>query len=329
MFTCGSGVSYDEVYTCGLETCVQPTTSGSYTFIPIETGCFIISIMDENNYEIAVSSYFNVVTDSNTWVTTDKTDYLVGETVSVTFKMSYKGPDDSIAIYSCTNTNIVIDWQYTNNLYSGTISFSLGAGCYIAYLVDENDYEVAASSSFNVVTDSNTWINTDKSSYTVDDYIVVTFKTSFPSSDDWIGIFPCGNSDEIINWEVTNGLSTGSISFELPIGCYVASLLDVYDDEVAVSSEFNVGASTTFVTTDKTNYSVGETVVVSFQYPNPQQGDWIGIYDCSDDNFTWDYTDGNSPSTLSFPGIPAGCYYAYLFNVNDETIDWSYNFYLS
>jgi len=328
MFTCGSGVSYDEIYTCGLETCLQPTTSGSYTFIPIETGCFIISIMDENDYEIASTTSLNVVSDDNTWVSTDKTDYIAGETVSVTFKMSYRGPNDSIAIYPCTNMNNAVDWEYTNNLYSGTIYFSLEAGCYIAYLLDENDYEIAASDSFNVASDSNTWINTDKSSYTVDDYVVVSFKTSFPSSDDWIGIFYC-NSVDIMTWQYTNGVSTGSISFELPIGCFVASFLDSYDDEIAVSSEFNVGASTIFVTTDKTSYSVGETVVVSFQYPNPQEGDWIGIYDCSDINYDWDYTDGNSSSTYSFPGIPAGCYYAYLFDLNDEAIEFSENFYLS
>merc|ERR1711862_801250 len=100
--------------------------------------------------------------------------------------------------------------------------------------------------------------NTNQLDYTVDDPVIVNFQNSFPSELDWIGVYPCNDPNAVeVDWDYTNGVSSGSISFQFSIGCYVAYYFD--------------------------------------------------------SNIDWEYnTPGNSPSSVSFDSLVAGCYWAAL-----------------
>jgi len=65
-------------------------------------------------------------------------------------------------------------------------------------------------------------------------------------------------------WTYTTGISN-AVSFDsIEDGCYLASIVDANDIEIVSSPQFVIEA--VLVTTNKTSYSVGETVSVSYEF---------------------------------------------------------------
>jgi len=101
---------------------------------------------------------------TNSRILTDRSQYLPGEPISVSFQGTSGSKRDWIAIYpagvevNSTNGRL---WLYVNGTQnsttgqaSGTVNFTTGlntAGDWVAYLLLDNEYTVLASSTFKVV----------------------------------------------------------------------------------------------------------------------------------------------------------------------------------
>jgi len=325
IYDCVTDEYWDDLYTCGQETCAEGTASGSLTFkTNLVVGCYVAYLQDADEELIAQSNNFDVVTDPNTFITTDKLNYVNAAQVEVTFGNSFPEESDWIGVYLCDYTDgDEPQWQSTNGASAGTLMFGpFDSGCYNAYLLDSLDQTIVKSSDFTVSLSAT--ITTDKTSYSLGDTVIVTYEYANPQVDDYVGIYTCDTSENV-DWAYTDGASN-TVSFDsLEGGCYLASIVDANDLEIVSSPQFVIEAAS--VTTDKTSYSVGETVIVSFDYPNPQEDDYVAIYACSTFTFVTDaYTDGNSPSTVSFDSLEVGCYVASLYNVNDIELAYSLDF---
>lgn len=175
-------------------------------------------------------------------ISLDKSSYIGAEPKLVTFANDNTNFFDWIGIYEC-ETDVLEDWKWTWFKSSGTKTFisPILPGCYYASLFSgKGQYELAYTSNFTVVADPNTFVVTDKLSYLVGETVFVRFQTSFPTDYDWIAIFACVTFD-YIDWDYTGGEASGTLEFtDLSAGCYIASLYNGKDDEIAFSSEFNV-----------------------------------------------------------------------------------------
>lgn len=172
-------------------------------------------------------------------------------------------------------------------------------------------------------------ISTSKSSYIGVDPKIVSFFTTNPHSNDWVGIFTCG-SNLLEDYDYTRGAISGSITFvTLPAGCYYASLMSGdYDISLANSNNFDVIADLGIeVRTDKSNYGIGESYIVYFSNSSPTENDWIGVYTCENyESVDWDYTYGESSGSITFDGLVPGCYIVSLFDGNDVEIAFTSEF---
>ncbi len=65
-------------------------------------------------------------------------------------------------------------------------------------------------------------INVSQDVYTSDEDIVVTFDNMLGDSEDWVGIYPSGASndwDNVVNWSWTGGVKSGTVVLDaLPQG---------------------------------------------------------------------------------------------------------------
>lgn len=177
-------------------------------------------------------------------------------------------------------------------------------------------------------------LSTSKSSYSTDEAVVIDYHRGSGSTRDWVGIFKrgdltssCDQNDSYVTWVYTNG-SSGSVSFNgLAAGDYEAQLFsnDGYC-YIGRSVQFSVtgkndGPKDTLTTT-KSNYTLGETVVVEYHEGSGSTLDWVWIFkqgdltsscDQNDSYVDWVYTNGNSGS-VSFQGLAVGDYDAQLFS---------------
>lgn len=130
-----------------------------------------------------------------------------------------------------------------------------------------------------------------------------------------------------------SSLTNGTYTFTLGNAeCYKLFLLDEDDVPVVSSSDFNV--CNFAVSSVKNNYSVGETVEISFDYCGSTSEDYVVIYDCDGDYITWDYTDGSDAGKVSIASstttgddvLTAGCYVGELYLYDDTYIGSSEEF---
>jgi hypothetical protein len=265
-------------------------------------------------------------------VNTNKSSYIVREPVEVNFITTDNHPSDWIAIYTC-GSNIQYDYDETGGGFSGSITWTtLDIGCYFPiYLSGLDDVVMAEGPQFNINADTTTSISTDQSSYTEGNPVVISYVNALPNSQDWVVIFDC--NEQQINYEDTGGGSSGSITWNtLAVGCYTASLISGVDDFLLVTSpQFNILPDTvTSISTDKTNYAVGEPVIVTWANKNPTALDWVGIYTCVNfANVDYQDTNGALSGVFTFTDFVAGCYVAVLNDSNDIEIVYTPDFFVA
>lgn len=175
-------------------------------------------------------------------ISIDKESYLENRPVTVSFVHSKPTGSDWISIHSC-GTNEEVDWENTGGDSTGELIWTtLLAGCYYASLISGvNNSKIAMSRNFNVMPDKSTSITSNKESYSVGEKILINFTSGFPTESDWVSIYTCGPIYFNVDWDWTAASSSGTIEFkDLIPGCYIASLLDENDVEIAYSSEFYV-----------------------------------------------------------------------------------------
>jgi len=200
--------------------------NGSMTFDTLPVGEYEVRVFFKNSYNLEVKDAF-IVLGSEVSMSTDKHQYTVDEGISVNFEHMSGDSQDWIAIYPKGSSNDwgnVIDWEYTEGLTNGQITFDgLALGQYEIRAFFRNSYNIEANSSFTVA--DGLAIETDKNEYNVSENITVNFQSMQGEiNQDWVAIYPKDSDidgSNILLWAYTDGSVNGSVTLgKLPVGEY-------------------------------------------------------------------------------------------------------------
>ena len=197
---------------------------------------------------------------------TDKTVYLTGETVNVTFNNGQGNAKDWVGIYRpdmTPGTDGSLKWSYVNGtrtagegLTEGTIEFAhdklggpLSAGDYVAIFFVNDTYEQMATVEFTLVDPPS--VTTTRSVYTASSPITVEFSNGPGNAKDWVGLYrPDMTPGQVgsLKWLYVNGTQTsgdgftdGSVTLEgLEPGKYYAIFFENDGYTQLATTVFNV-----------------------------------------------------------------------------------------
>lgn len=170
-------------------------------------------------------------------------------------------------------------------------------------------------------------LNNTNNVYALNEAIAVNYVNAPAASNTWIGIYKEGQipgGPASTRWSYTNGTSSGTVNFTgiATPGRYFAALFinDGYT-EVADRVYFYIGP-VPILSTNATEYALGENVVVTYTNGPNMTNDWIGIYkmgiNAGDAPSTdWQYVTTTN-GTKTFTNLPKGYYYAQYFIQNSN-----------
>lgn len=161
-----------------------------------------------------------------------------------------------------------------------------------------------------------TVVSSDKASYATNEIIVLSYGLMQGNTTDYVAISPQGSSASTQTaFSYTNGEINGARVFT-PIGTGTYEPRAYFNNSftiAATGATFTVGSTVTTVVTDKTTYSEGDTVTVTFTNMQGSATDWIGIAPSSaaaDTSYiVFKYTGGAVNGSVTFNNIPQGTGY--------------------
>jgi len=182
-----------------------------------------------------------------------------------------------------------------------------------------------------------TTINTSKTVYTISDPIVVNFTEMMGDSDDWIGVYPKGSSNEwdnVVAWDWTDGNKDGNISLSNVLaGEYEvrAFFKNSFNVEAIAAFEVTAEELNTSIITSKIEYDIGDQIEVTLVNMLGNEEDWVGVYPKGSSNewdnvVAWDWTGSIKNGTVILPNIAAGNYEARAFFSNSFQTEASVEF---
>lgn len=206
---------------------------------------------------------------------TDKSEYEVGEKIQIISDSAPALSKDWIGIYGVGKNpgtgNQALLWAYTTKT-TDTLEFanSLPKGYYYAaYMLLEGYFEPSERVYFSVGNKISS-IASDKTSYTIDEDILITYKSGPGTPKDWIGLYQKDKNvevDELDGFYYTYGETDGTIT--IPAG-------EIKPDDYFLS--FFINDSYTEVS-ERINISINEEIITSLSptrldrlelvYPNP------------------------------------------------------------
>jgi hypothetical protein len=292
---------------------------GSATFASLPVGQYVARAFSNDSYDLLdESDPFDVTAGSGATLMTDAASYTISQNIAVSWTGLPGNANDWIALAPQGSADTsVIRYVYTGGQTSGTTTFTGGlstAGPYVARAFINDTYEKAGEVAFTITGGPTGNVTTDKSSYSFDDQIVVSWSNLPGNATDWVSIAPAGSSDTTATrWIYTNGQTSGSFAFESPStgGSYVARtyINDSYN-KVGESAPFGIGVE---VTTNKASYTTTEPVTVNWQNFPTNASDWVAIAPAGSPLTTvttWVYTNGVAMGSTVFGALPAGSYVA-------------------
>ena len=204
--------------------------NGSMTFDTLPIGEYEVRVFFKNSYNLEKKHAFSVL-GAEVSINTDKNQYTIDEEITVNFEHMFGDSEDWIAIYpkgSSNNWGNVIDWEYTEGVKNGQITFDeLPVGQYEVRAFFRNSYNLEANSSFSVADEfaNELAIETDKNEYNVSENITVNFQNMQGElNQDWVAIYPKDSDidgSNILLWAYTDGSVNGSVTLgHLPVGEY-------------------------------------------------------------------------------------------------------------
>jgi hypothetical protein len=290
--------------------------SGTATFTAPAAGSYVVRAFPNNTFALlAESAPFGV-----TSVSTDATSYALGARITVSYAGLPGNLQDWIAIAPAgAPTTSYVAYVFTNGQKSGTATFAApAAGSYVARAFPDNTFVlVAESPTFVVAAATAPTVATDKSSYAAGSTITVTYAGLPGNLQDWIALAPAGSANtSYVAYVFTNGQKSGAATFATPAaGSYVArALVNNTFTRAAESATFAVvAAPAPTVTTDRTDYAVGDTVTVTYTGLPGNLQDWIALAPAGSANTSYVnyvFTNGQQSGTATFPAPAAGSYVA-------------------
>ena len=162
-----------------------------------------------------------VATTNEITLTTDKEKYFINEPITIHFTGAPGDPKDYISVPRPNShpTFQPQNWQYLNGKKSGSITFeSLISGDWEARLYFKSTgYKIHKTLNF-VVTNPETKISTEKTSYTTQEPIKVIFNGLPGFKRDWLSVISADKDDAVFDktgeftWE-TDGVKEGEKEF--------------------------------------------------------------------------------------------------------------------
>jgi len=258
-------------------------------------------------------------------ITTDKSVYGSNESILANFTEMLGDNQDWIGVYPAGSSNDwanVIQWEWSGGDTAGSVNFTpLPIGVYEVRAFYQNSFNLEASYAFSVEDNGNAVVVTlDKASYIPTEAIAVTFENMSGNTQDWIGIYPAGSSNDwgnVVQWNWTGGVVNGSVNFNaLPVGNYEARAFFNNSFNLEAQQAFTVEAevnNSVILTSNKRSYLPNELIYVNFDRMLGDPEDWIGIYPAGasyefSNVIEWRSTGGLVQGELSFDGLPAGSY---------------------
>lgn len=177
-------------------------------------------------------------------VEADKATYARTDAARIGFTASPATSTDWIALTpEGAPANGYVKWAYTGGGSSGILEFPLSevpAGTYRANLYANNTFELRATSATFTV--GGIAVSTTKALYTDRESVTVSFAGLPGNVYDWIAITtPNANPGAFVQWSYTYGQSSGTRTFQVPLGTYVARLhVDNGTAIAAQSSSFSI-----------------------------------------------------------------------------------------
>ncbi|BDS08176.1 hypothetical protein NT6N_32160 [Oceaniferula spumae] len=219
-------------------------TDGSVTFtnVSLAAGSYSLYYLSNDTYNIAAGPTSFSVSNAPT-VSTNKSSYTSGETITVSYANGPANDADWIGVYLNGQTPgqgaASSFWAYTNGTQtagsgsaSGSVDFTnpgLAAGNYSVFFLENDGFTVLSGPyNFSVVQGSGGGpsVTTNKSSYAYDETITVDFAGGPANDADWIAVYPSGQTPGVGGyalWLYTNGTtstgggsSSGTIYFSSP-----------------------------------------------------------------------------------------------------------------
>ncbi len=301
--------------------------NGSKTFASVPAGDYVVRIFENDGYTLlAESAPFNVAASTaTTSVSTDAASYAPTASAGIHFggMAGYEYDWISIARPGAAATDYV-RWQYTNAKLNGSLSIALRglSGSYVARAHFNNGYGITAESQPFEVVASGTSVSSDKTTYVLDEPVMISFGGMQGTAKDWVAIAPAGSATtEAAFWQYTQGALDGSITrSSLPAGTFVARVF--FDNSFNVAAEsapFTIAAPSSYAVSlapTKATFSGDEWVDVSFSGMEGNDADWIGAYTIGGDNewfHRFAYTFTQKSGTAKMWPLAAGTYTARAF----------------
>jgi hypothetical protein len=175
--------------------------------------------------------------------------YKPGEDVVISFSGGPGNAKDWVGIYNEGQTPGDVnstDYKYVDGKTSGELVFDpLPVGKYEAHLLENDGYEILASTTFEVSDEVDVpKVSLSKAEYEIGEVIEISFSGGPGNKLDWIGVYQEGQTPGEVSstdFEYVGGKTSGSFVFDsLPVGKYEAHLFEDDSYDILATESFNI-----------------------------------------------------------------------------------------
>jgi endonuclease/exonuclease/phosphatase family metal-dependent hydrolase len=206
----------DYVYTAGASETLTSTIMGEQPALP-NTGVTLIVTPWPSDHRAVVSTFEITPVAMPTMIAVNARLLTVGDSVTVTYNAPGKSGLKVVVVTPGGAADVGLIGQDAPGT-KGSLTFDtskLAAGGYEAVLTAGDGSVVSRVPFWLRAKNAKVQLTTDKSTYTVGEPIVVSWKNGPANRWDWIGVYKANaadpNVDYYLNWDYTGGHSSGTI----------------------------------------------------------------------------------------------------------------------
>jgi hypothetical protein len=302
-------------------------TSGQMTFAPLAAGEYEVRAFYNDRFTLVGHAAFTVVGPPA--LAPEATSYQIGDNVTVEYQNLPGNALDWLALVPKGGSDFnYVAWMYTGGTTDGAATFTnlnLRPGTYVARAFANDGYERVAESGDIKVGLDGVSLALERSTYSPNDAINLSYAGLPADATNWITIVPAGSAlNRIDEWHYTAADSNGQLAFAaLPAGTYEARAFLANDFTLATTITLVVTNNNASVTSSKAQFGIGESITIEFTGAPGSAKDWIAISPAGSDATTygeWAYLDGATSGSHVFGGLAPGSYEARIYANDGFTI---------